>query len=290
MKVKSSHPCFSVIAGGAFKFGGKARMNSKAVVWISLLLTLIFASTGYSLPINILDTQYTTTLTVTQNLPPSTSRTTTSTVPISDSQYDALSGALAVEASAGLFATYANTANLFFLDPEWFNSAASATSEVWFSPLISQTTTINIQFSGSDHWLEGSAESWSLLDVTSGNEVWNYGSPNPGLGPVPDWAPWVFTGDFTSPGSGTLAIDTDFNAGDIYELTMSVATYAGSVDPIAPSVSSQLTGLEPVPEPSTFALFGLALFALAMGLGTGRSKERCLWHAFYRPHQTWQSR
>jgi hypothetical protein len=34
----------------------------------------------------------------------------------------------------------------------------------------------------------------SLLDVTSGNEVWNYGLPNPGQGANPDWSPWVYTG------------------------------------------------------------------------------------------------
>ncbi len=265
MKTKSFLPSFLAADCAEFKLGAKARTNSRSIVWVSLLLTLAFASAGYPSPVYILDTQYTTTVSMAENNPgpPLISRTITSTVPISDSLNDFFTGSLAAEANAGLFAIYANTPSQGFSDPDIIYNAASATSEVWFSLLTSQTTIINIQFSGGDHWLECSEGSLSLLDVTSGNEVWNYGLPNPGLGAIPDWAPWVYTGGLTTAGSGTLALDTDFNAGDIYELTMSTDTLAQN-DPDSPWVSLQLSGLEPVPEPSSFALLGLGSFALAM--------------------------
>jgi hypothetical protein len=265
MKFKSSPPAFLTANCGAFELGAKTRMISSSIVWVSLLLTLAFASTGYSLPIDILNTQYTTTASITYFDPTTAdfSRTLTATVPISDSLYGVVSGALAAEDNASLFGIYVNTPSIAQIEPDICGNAASATSTLWFSPLTSQTTSINIQFSGGDHWIMSAGGALSLLDVTSGNEVWNYGLPNPGQGANPDWSPWVYTGEIITAGTATLALDTDFNAGDIYELNISTYTLAQN-DPDSPWVSLQLSGLEPVPEPSAFIVLGLGSLALAM--------------------------
>jgi len=279
MKTKSIHPYFFVVAGGA------SRPSPKTIIWLLLILTVTFTATGYSdpLPINILDTHYTTTASITYFDPTTAnfSRTLTATVPISDSLYGVVSGALAAENNAGLFEIYVNTPSIAQIEPNIWQNAASATCTIWFSTLTSRTETINIQFSGGDHWLSDCGASLSLLDVTSGDAVWNYGLPVP-VG-QPDgsysWAPWVYTGYPGSAGPGTLTIDTDFKADDIYQLTMSASSLSGNY-PDSPSVSLQISGLEPVPEPSTFALLGLGSLALAMVLGVGRSTRKCLWSVF----------
>ena len=259
--------CSSVVDGRAFKPGAKSRTSFSPIIWVSLFLTLGFVQTGYPLPINIIATQYTTAVNMQRSIQPydgsttNFSRTQVSPAPISDAVYDTFTESLAAEANADLFAIYANTPTQSGIDPLFWNSSASATSDVWFSPLTSETATLNIQFSGGDHWGFSSSGTLSLFDVTSGNEVWNYGWGGFAEGtvagvPVSELNPW---GETTN-----LQLDTDFNAGDIYELALSTLTTAQNVDPMSPSISLQLSGLEAVPEPSTFALLGLGSLVLAM--------------------------
>ena len=261
MNAKSFLPSFFAADSGAFKLGAKARTSFRPIVWVALCLTLAFAQTGYPVPINILNNQYTTEVDLEEYYNSigaglTISRTNSSPVPISDSLYNPVTGQLSAQANAGLFGISANTDAGAAYDPNAVNSHASATSELWFSPLTSQTTTINIQFSGWWQWYY----SWgtvSLLDVTSGNEQWDYGW-NGFNGTVP----WVDTGGSDLRETATLQIDTAFNASDTYYLYMNAQTDSNPAD--AEQILIQLTGLEPIPEPSTFTLLGLGSLALAM--------------------------
>lgn len=200
MKTKSFLPCSFVVVCDAFKPGVRGGTNSRVMVWVSLLLTVAFASRGYPtpLPINILDAQYTTSVSVSSWIllegggigHTNYSRTTVSSVPISDSLYHPVSGLPEAEANAGLFEISAFTAAANGIyDPFRHGSGASAQSVLWFSPLTSETTTINIQFSGWEEWYYSDGFV-SLLDVTSGDEVWNFwwGQLRP-----PRTVPWVDT-------------------------------------------------------------------------------------------------
>jgi len=244
-------------------------MSFRPIVWVLLLLSFAFASTGLADPlrINILDAQYTTSLSISRYQPydghtTNFSRTQVSPVPTSDSMNNPVTGQLSAEANAGLFGISVYTAaagtNISGYDPLTLGSGASATSALWFSPLASQTTTINIQFSGWNQWYY-SGGSVSLLDVTSGDEMWNYGWGGlPSGGAVP----WVDTYGGDPRVTAALTLNTNFNASDIYKLTMN--TGSGSNPPDVEHILIQLYGFEPIPEPSAFTLLGLGSLALAI--------------------------
>jgi hypothetical protein len=228
------------------------------------------AASGDSLispmPINILETQYTTTVSVWSysKIPPddrgiTNSRTMVSPVPISDSMYSSR-GWLEAEANAGLFdvSAIADADDRYDITLE-AHAGAEALAEIWFSPLASETTPINIQFSGGSYvfYTDGQI---SLLDVTSGDELWKLWWNGGGLhnGNVP----WELT-DVGS--SATVTLDTAFNAAHTYRLSMGTGGGSALIDFEYSSI--QLFGLEPIPEPSAFALTGLggALLLLPRG-------------------------
>jgi hypothetical protein len=257
--MKLGLPSVIAVNCGVFKFGARARTSLGSIVWVSLFLTLAFASKGYSVPINILDAQYTTAVFL--NGTASSSRTQTSPVPMSDSLYEPNypdDPTMAI-ANAGLLGISARTTALPLHGPP-AQSSAFAESDLWFSPLTSQTTTINIQLN-ANFWLGGNnftAGNVSLLDVTSGNELWNYAWGSWGVvtygGPsgMNDGTPFPWD---TGNSHATLTLDTDLNGSDTYELIMRTGSNAATD---AESESIQLlSGLEPVPEPSTFALISL---------------------------------
>ncbi len=62
--------------------------------------------------------------------------------------------------------------------------------------------------------------------------------------------------------TAALTLNTDFIAGDTYELSM--YTGVASIEPETEEILIQLFGFEAVPEPSTLALVGLGSLALAM--------------------------
>jgi len=271
--METIHTKTKIIAGcGAFKPGAKARTSFSSIVWVSLFLTLAFASTGYPVPVNILDPQYTTTVSdYTQNPNPAGnripfSRTQASNVPVSDSLYDSDDGSVVANANAGPFGISAQTAAYFF--PNYSSvssSSAFVESDVLFSPLTSQTTTINIQLTADlGHFTYESGEV-SLLDVTSGNKVWNYGygtfTDVDGAPSGINYGTTLVYSDFSS-GPVTLMLNTDLNASDTYELSMLTGSQAAG-DSESESIQL-LSGLETAPEPSTFALIGLGSIALAM--------------------------
>jgi hypothetical protein len=266
MNVKSILSSDFAVDGGASAVGARVSINSRLIVWGSLLFSLAFASRSYSFPlaIEIIDTQYTTSVTTWnwrtgEQATPTNSRTMISSVPFSDSLYYPDSGHVEAEANVGLFSISGLTAagnGLPISPPYRGGSVASVQSQIRFSPLTSVTTTINIQFSGWGQWW-CSGGSVSLFDVTSNQEAWNFGWDG-SSGTVP----WVVTGG--DPGAtAALALDTDFNAAHTYELTLRAET--ASNPPDTEHILIQLSGLEPVPEPSTFIFVGLGSLILAMG-------------------------
>jgi hypothetical protein len=254
---KLGFPSFITFNCGAFRLGAKARTSFSPIIWVPLCLTLAFTQTGYPMPINVLETQYTTGVSLWGNGGLGIGSTNTSPVPISGSLNDPIYGGLAAQANAGPFESLAlawaaaGSGGVYNPWPIYWGAGASATSDIWFSPLSNQTTTINIQFAS---WYDFSVScSVSLLDVTSGNQMWNYRWNSSG-GTIQ----WVSTGG-TPNRIATLTLNTDFDPSHIYELTM--YTEADSNVPDVEQISIQLSGLEPVPEPSTFALVSLGAVA-----------------------------
>jgi len=227
-----------------------------------------FVSGGFaasaSLPIDILNKQFTTIVSLASYYPDLVSgvlsndvRETISPVPTSSSLYNYRSGGgLVAETHAGLTDISAYTSITY--DGYVKYSSATTKSEIWFTPLSSETATINMAFLGEHFWFY-SQGSLSLTDVTSGEQIWNYGWAGPGPGTVP-WQ--VSEGIATA----SITIDTDFNAADTYYLSMSTQTAAQGDSEF---IQVQVFGLEPIPEPSTAALGALAI-ALAATLSSLR--------------------
>jgi hypothetical protein len=270
MKAKRFLPSFLTVEYGRLKPGTRAKTGFRPIVWGPLFLTFAFAQTGHPAPINILDAQYTTGLSANCDDIETAGTTNVSgihfsPVSISDSMNDPGSGQLSMQANAGLFGivaqTYANE-NIGLVQ----SCSAYAESDLWFSPLTSQTATINMEFiaQGEADYTSGNVR---LFDVTSGQQLWNYGwgawtyiygAPS-GIDNGTS-VPWAYP--LYSDQDVTLTLDSDLNASDTYELIMRTGSQAAS-DMERESI--QLSGLEPVPEPSTFALASLgtaAWFAL----------------------------
>jgi hypothetical protein len=233
-------------------------------------LALLFIGNLQAQPLSVAvsSAQYTTYVeaegTPTSIYPP-VSRTTVSAFPISDQIAMPLTegfgagGTNYAIANAGVFGVSDRTG--------WGVANASATSQLWFSPTADQTQTIGIQVYaiGASQPLRFTGGQISLLDLTSGSEVWNYYwsvlvSPNAGSGNVP----W----DLTDQSTANFSVDTGFLASHQYELTMMVNSSAGDDTEIA---QIQLAGLQAVPEPSSVCLI---LPALA-GLFAARRSTRC---------------
>lgn len=254
---------------------GLARRNFSSIIRVSPFLTLAFASTGYPVPIYVLNTQNTVAVMIAAGGGyPQFTDSQSSQAPISDSLYTTNTQAYLsypagysypmCTANADLLAVSGMTT--FNQVNEQISSSAYVESDLWFSPVTSQTATINIQYFAvgaaiSEAYTAGNV---SLLDVTSGNEVWNYGWDYyiswAGLYGAPsginDGTPILFTDN-----SGSLTLDTDLNASDTYELIIRTGSQSGGD---SEDESIQVTGLEPIPEPSALALICLGSLALAL--------------------------
>jgi len=255
-------------------------MNTKfqRSAFLGLLVLLGFALRvgAAGLPINILDTQYTNSVSVAGLIRPEGSgpfnfpkdyigtnyvRTSVSANPVSDSIYHPVSGVLEAEANAGLFSISVLTAADGRNDALRLSSNARASSELWFSPLTSETTPINLQFSGWNQWYY-SGGSVSLFDVTSGEEVWNFWWQ----GSIQGTVPWTF--DDLEPGvlvhTANLMLETDFIAGNTYKLSMH--TGSTSVPADSQRILIELSGFDPivVPEPTVLSLIGLGALGLVL--------------------------
>jgi hypothetical protein len=174
------------------------------------------------------------------------SRMTVSSVPIGDEMYAPVSGLLSAQAGTEMFgvSAYSSMAGLEHavdVAAGAHNATAGAESEIWFSPLASGTANIQLDFGAAYEW-EYSSGSVNLIDLTSGQTLWNYG-----------WyllsgtVPW--SGPYGGSGVATLALETDLNATDSYALDMYTQTFSDQDHELT---SIQLSGLEVVPELATF--------------------------------------
>lgn len=235
-----------------------------------VLLTVALASSSYSdpMPINILDTIHTTTVSTFNwalgeegGIEAAESRTLLSSTPLSDSLHHPVSGQIEAAASAGRFGVSALTdAASPLSDSLRWGSRASAETEIRFTPLMTATTTINIQFTGWGHWFH-SLGFVSLYDVTADQTIWSYSWGQTGVSGLD--VPWLENPGEVPRGTASLALETDFNAANTYALTMYVGDQ--SVPPYSPHVLMELDGLVSVPEPSVSPLVGGGSLVMALG-------------------------
>ena len=191
------------------------------------------------------------------------SRTTTTSSPISDE----IDLPIIVGPGAGGVTHAISNTGLFGMSDQtgWGFANAEAVSQVWFSPLVDQTQTLNIQISaqGATQPQKFTAGQVSLLDLTANSELWNYSWNQGGSVSVPvevpsgNKIPW----DSLDSSYANFSLDTDFMASDQYELTMIVCSNAGDDSEFA---QVQLTGLQVVPEPSIVLLLTLCGTTLAI--------------------------
>jgi len=177
-----------------------------------------------------------------------TSRTQTSSTPIGDYMYDEAtlgSSTYSAEASA--------EADLFevtvFGSTKLWLALASAQSEMTFSPLLDGTANLTVDF--GRYYDYGFTEGYvSLFDLTSNQELWNYGWDH-GQGNVP----------WDGGSSANLTLDTYFANDHTYYLSMFAGMDSNGDSEL---VKIGLSGLEivSVPEPSTMLLLGMVLVGL----------------------------
>lgn len=228
--------------------------------------------TASPLEVNLLGSKYSTYVFVATDVDWSAgvSRTNLSFHPYSDSIYSTFHdpqtpanvGILGADANADLFGvsvrTYCQHNKVFF--PEK-NSTAIAKSEISFAPLTSGLATLSFDRHVAQEWFysEGSV---SLFDVTANQTLWDYS--------------WTFSQfipgadrSFNEDGSEdwTCLLETNFDATHTYALSMREQSWADSDNQ---QIALQLSGLTVVPEPSAFALTGLA----AIGLLSSRRRRQ----------------
>jgi hypothetical protein len=229
-------------------------------LWLLLCAaTLGIASPAYADPfsINLLSTTHTVTLRSTRwaDLSQSSTRTTTGSAPVSDALLveGIIQGDLEfVEggtASADPFevSTWTQTFGRPISDDSLYSIHAYATTALTFMPFASGTALIDVTF------LLGSAGDWTesmvrLVDLTTSSRVWASG-----------WGwrdPAVFTLRNT-----TTTLTTEFDASHLYQLTLFAHSNANGD---TQKLTTEVTGLEAVPEPSTLLLVGLGACAAAI--------------------------
>ena len=142
------------------------------------------------------------------------SRTNTSTSPISD-EIDQTIPIYQTGAAGGVTHAIANTSYFGVSDETgWGFATASASSQIWFSPVADETTSIGVQIlAESETEYYYTAGSITLVDLTANTQLWNY-TWNGIVGGL-DNIPWDNSSGVES---ANLNLETSFLASDQYEL------------------------------------------------------------------------
>jgi hypothetical protein len=135
------------------------------------------------------------------------------------------------------------------------NGLASASSQIYFSPLVNRTETVGLQFSSAVGYYCCSGLV-SLFDLTSQLELWNYSWSNRS-GNVP----WVSTPGGAGSASAELYPRSDFLASHHYQLTLMTSARSASDHD---QCRIRLTGLQQVPEPAGVCLLLMGLLGLPL--------------------------
>lgn len=238
------------------------RTSKAPLLALAALLLLsgitVLANDSFALPVEMVNTQYTTF--VSSKIWSEsgdifeTTRTHSSSTPINDSihgevVYGSRTFTGDAGADAGLFevSAYGSTKMLA--------QQASARSELTFSPVFNGSQNIAIDFVGDYEWYFSDGLV-SLFDLTLNQEIWNYSWSLMGQGTVP----WLSAGGDPN-ATAALSLDTFLADDHTYNLTMSTGIYSNGD---AELINMRLSGLEtvPVPEPATILLFGIGMIGL----------------------------
>ena len=213
----------------------------------------VTATSAAALPVAVLNSTYTAFVGVVDNLGAPDTNSMVSSAPVSLT-YDNL-GPVEAQADAGTFEISAFTANLWPHN----NALAAVSTEITFAPSTSGATTLDLEFYGANEWYYSDG-SVSLFDATLNQTVWNYGWAYGQAGTVL----WTVNNPGQWYARASVPLETIFDATHTYQLTMSTDTDA-NYD--SQHILVQLSGLEtiqPVPEPSTYALTGMGAAAWLM--------------------------
>ncbi|HYG33873.1 MAG TPA: hypothetical protein VEC99_03765 [Clostridia bacterium] len=231
------------------KFGGRG-----ATLLFLLTSSLVWNAHSGSCVINVLRAEYSTDLSTTSFAPGTndTSRSLSSREPISDSLIHPVLGVVEAEATAGFLEVSAFTAAEGF-DPFRASAEAVADVQIYFTPVHSQTKTLEIQLFGWLHWWY-SGGFITLSEVSSGQELWGYEWHGASSGNVP----WVFDFDVDTSATATLTPSTQLEAGKIYCLKLHCWTISNPPD--SERVAVRVLGLARVKAPTPLALLQRLVF------------------------------
>jgi hypothetical protein len=177
------------------------------------------------------------------------SRMTVSPAPVSDEMYAPVSGLLSAQAGAEIFGVSAYSSMGGFehevdVMAGAHNATAGAEGEISFSPLVSGTVNLELDFAGNYEWFYSQGFA-NLIDLTSGQTLWAYGWN------MSDESSWIRNANGTA--SAIYSLETTLSVSDTYALTMYTQTFS---DSDAEEATIQLSGLEVVPESPGFTAVG----------------------------------
>lgn len=241
------------------------------VVFGVFCLSLCLVSHASAIPVNIIDSEYTTSLYKKANANDQDddnysieSMTRVSSSPLHDEMY--FNDSLVAAAQADSFSISAYTRIGGHPDNV---SIASSKTELAFSPIASSVTMFQIDFYGYAEWYYSNGFV-SLSDVSTGQELWNYYWTD---SYVSGNVPWV--DDFSGPyrAWANIDVETILNQGANYLLTIYTQTCSNPAD--SELIRIDVSGVESIDVPESSLLIVSLIHLLIFLLFQGR---RRLWN------------